>query len=57
MILVMLGTQNNSFHRLLEEIDNLIKKGIIKDIYNIDIKDMTIRYCNMDRFMHNELNT
>lgn len=31
MILVMLGTQNNSFHRLLEEIDNLIKKGIIKD--------------------------
>ena len=31
MILVMLGTQNNSFHRLLEEIDNLIKKGIISD--------------------------
>lgn len=31
MILVMLGTQNNSFHRLLEEIDNLIKKGIIAD--------------------------
>lgn len=31
MILVMLGTQNNSFHRLLEEIDNLIKKCIIKD--------------------------
>ena len=31
MILVMLGTQNNSFHRLLEEIDNLIKDGIIKD--------------------------
>ena len=24
MILVMLGTQNNSFHRLLEEIDKLI---------------------------------
>lgn len=31
MILVMLGTQNNSFHRLLEEIDNLIKKEIITD--------------------------
>ena len=31
MILVMLGTQNNSFHRLLEEIDNLIEKGIITD--------------------------
>ncbi len=31
MILVMLGTQNNSFHRLLEEIDKLIQKNIIKD--------------------------
>ena len=31
MILVMLGTQNNSFHRLLEEIDDLINKGIIND--------------------------
>lgn len=31
MILVLLGTQNNSFHRLLEEIDNLIEKKIIKE--------------------------
>ncbi len=31
MILVMLGTQNNSFHRLLEEIDRLIKDGKIKE--------------------------
>ena len=31
MILVMLGTQNNSFHRLLEEIDRLIKDGQIKE--------------------------
>ena len=31
MILVLLGTQNNSFHRLLEEIDKLIKNGVIKD--------------------------
>ena len=31
MILVLLGTQNNSFHRLLEEIDNLITKKIITD--------------------------
>ncbi len=31
MILVMLGTQNNSFHRLLEEIDKLIKNGQIKE--------------------------
>ena len=27
----MLGTQNNSFHRLLEEIDKLIEKGVIKE--------------------------
>ena len=31
MILVMLGTQNNSFHRLLEEIEKNIEKGIIKE--------------------------
>ena len=31
MILVMLGTQNNSFHRLLEKIEELIKNGVIKD--------------------------
>lgn len=30
MILVLLGTQNNSFHRLLEEIDRLIQTNIIK---------------------------
>ena len=31
MILVLLGTQNNSFYRLLEEIQNLIDKKIIKE--------------------------
>ena len=31
MILVLLGTQNNSFHRLLEEIEKNIKDGIIKE--------------------------
>ena len=31
MILVMLGTQNNSFHRLLEKIEQLIKNNTIKD--------------------------
>lgn len=31
MILVMLGTQNNSFHRLLEEIEKNIDNGSIKD--------------------------
>lgn len=31
MILVLLGTQNNSFHRLVEKIDELIIQGIIKE--------------------------
>ena len=31
MIFVMLGTQNNSFHRLLEEIEKLIDNGTIKE--------------------------
>lgn len=31
MILVLLGTQNNGFHRLLEEIDRLIENGVIKE--------------------------
>ena len=31
MIFVMLGTQNNSFQRLLEEVDKLISKNIIKE--------------------------
>ncbi len=31
MILVLLGTQNNSFHRLLEEIDRLIESGVMKE--------------------------
>ena len=31
MILVMLGTQNNSFHRLLEEVEKCINDGIINE--------------------------
>ena len=31
MILVMLGTQNNDFHRLLEEVEKNIKNGNIKE--------------------------
>ena len=31
MILVLLGTQNNSFHRLLEEVEKNIENGIIKE--------------------------
>lgn len=31
MVLVMLGTQNNSFHRLLDEVEKCINNGIIKE--------------------------
>lgn len=31
MILVLLGTQNNSFYRLLEEVEKNIKNGVIKE--------------------------
>lgn len=31
MILVLLGTQNNSFHRLLEKMDELVEKKIIDE--------------------------
>ncbi len=31
MVLVMLGTQNNSFHRLLEEVEKCINDGIINE--------------------------
>ena len=31
MILVLLGTQNNSFHRLLEELDRLVEKKVINE--------------------------
>ena len=31
MILVLLGTQNNSFHRLLEKMDELIEKKVVDE--------------------------
>ena len=49
MILVMLGTQNNSFHRLLEEIQKNIDNGNIKEevivqkgYTKFESKDMTL---------------
>ena len=49
MVLVLLGTQNNSFHRLLEEIQKNIESGNIKDdvivqegYTKFSSKDMTI---------------
>ena len=39
MILVLLGTQNNSFHRLLEEVEKNIKdKTINEEVIVQDIK-------------------
>lgn len=32
MILILLGTQNNSFHRLLEEVEKNIEDGTIKEV-------------------------
>ena len=49
MILVLLGTQNNSFHRLLEEVQKNIDNGIIqeeviaqKGYTKFESKDMTL---------------
>ena len=50
MILVVLGTQNNSFHRLLEEIDNLIKKGIIKEEVIVQAGYTRYETQNMEQF-------
>ena len=49
MILVLLGTQNNSFHRLLEEVQKNIDNGNIKEevvaqkgYTKFESKDMTL---------------
>ena len=42
MILVLLGTQNNSFYRLLEEIDKNIEDGTIKE--NVIVQSGFTRY-------------
>ena len=48
MILVMLGTQNNSFHRLLEEIDKLIKKEVIQEKVIVQAGYTKYETSNMD---------
>ena len=50
MILVLLGTQNNSFHRLLEEIDKLIEKKIIKDDVIVQLGYTKYKSKNMKLF-------
>ena len=50
MILVMLGTQNNSFHRLLEEIDKLINDGLIKEDVVVQAGNTKYESTNMKIF-------
>ena len=58
MIFVILGTQDKSFERMLKEIDNLIKDGIIKEkvivqagstIYETDTMQI-LDYVSMEEF-------
>ena len=50
MILVMLGTQNNSFHRLLEEIERIIKKGKIEEKVIVQAGYTKYQSSNMEIF-------
>lgn len=53
MIFVTLGTQNNSFHRLLEEIQKNIKNGIIKE--EVVVQRGYTRFESKDMKLFNEL--
>ena len=46
----MLGTQNNSFHRLLEEIERLIKKGKIEEKVIVQAGYTKYQSSNMEIF-------
>lgn len=50
MILVLLGTQNNSFLRLLSKIDSLIKNGSIKDKVIVQSGHTKFNSTNMEIF-------
>lgn len=50
MILITLGTQDKSFHRLLEEVDCLIKKGVIKDKVIVQAGSTKYKSSNMEIF-------
>lgn len=50
MILVMLGTQNNSFNRLLEEIEKNIKNGTITEKVKVQAGYTKFETPNMDIF-------
>lgn len=50
MVLVLLGTQNNSFYRLLEEIQKCIDDGIIKDKVVVQAGSTKFESNNMEIF-------
>lgn len=50
MILITLGTQDKSFHRLLEEVDRLINKGLIKDKVVVQAGSTKYKSINMEIF-------
>lgn len=55
MILVMLGTQNNSFHRLLEEIQKNINNGTIKE--EVVVQRGYTKFESKDMTLFNELSS
>lgn len=50
MILVLLGTQNNSFHRLLEEIQKYVNNGTIKEHVLVQAGCTKFKSENMELF-------
>lgn len=53
MILVMLGTQNNSFHRLLEEVQKNIENGNIKE--EVVVQKGYTKFESNDMTLYNQL--
>ena len=53
MILVLLGTQNNSFHRLLEEIQKNIDSGNIKE--KVIVQKGYTKFESKDMTLYNQL--
>ena len=53
MILVLLGTQNNSFHRLLEKIQENIDNGNIRD--NVIVQKGYTKFESKDMKLYNQL--
>ena len=53
MILVLLGTQNNSFHRLLEEIQKNINNGTIKE--KLVVQEGYTKFQSKDMEIHTQV--